>query len=86
MIASGDLGLPIAPYNLQRIVKPEQEGHILLIAGVRQFLADLLGRGDLRGQIDQLGGAFALESRNVSLIILLQPVPQNRFHFAAHLA
>ena len=42
VVVASDLGLPIAPHNLQRIVKPEQKFHILLIAGVQQLLMELL--------------------------------------------
>ena len=56
VVIAGELGFPIAPHNLQRVVKPEQELHIVLITGVQQLLVEHPGGGDLGGHGNQLRG------------------------------
>lgn len=60
VVVDSNFGFPIAPHNLQRIVKSEQEDRISLIADVWQLLIELLGCGDLRDYSDPLGDRFPL--------------------------
>ena len=61
MVIASDLGCPIAPYHLQRIVKLEQERHIIGIAGIQQFLIALFRGDDLWGHGNQFGDGFSLK-------------------------
>ena len=50
---SCDLGFPTAPHNLQRVIELEQKFHVIVITGVQQLPAELLGSGNLRGQFKE---------------------------------
>ena len=86
VVVAGDLGLPIAAHNLQRIVKSEQKFHILVIAGVQQLRVELLDGGDLWGHGNQLRNCFFLKRFYKICVVFIQPLLQGVLPFTAHRA